>query len=104
MTSFLYNRVANQKKANMATSSLAHPSYYKRPALITRWYLKIRYPKLDWLPRKDIVLSVLLLTGGLSVPGAMVFGLFTVSFPLAFLGFALAAVGGVLLLIRCGEI
>jgi hypothetical protein len=88
----------------MATNSLAPPSFFKRPALITRWYLNIRYPKLGWLPRKDIVASLLLVLVGMGLPAAMASGLLIASFSLAFLGFALAAVGGVLLLIRCGEI
>ena len=74
------------------------------PAFITRWYFKTRYPKIDWLPRKDIFASVFLLLAGSSIPGAMCLGLISVNFLLAFLGLALVAVGGVLVFIRCGEI
>jgi len=88
----------------MASTSLVHSPPYKRPALITRWYLNIRYPKMDWLPRKDIFASVVLLLAGFSIPCLMFFELLPVNFLLAFLGLALAVVGGVLALIRCGEI
>ena len=88
----------------MAANSLVHPAYYKRSSAFSRWLLKLRYPNLDWLPRRDLVLSLVLLLAGLSLPAGMVFGLLLASFPLAFLGFSLTALGGILLLIRCGEI
>jgi hypothetical protein len=88
----------------MIANSLVQPAYAKRPALLTRWYLNLRYPKMDWLPRKDLFASILLLLAGFSIPFAMCLGLLVISFALAFLGAALAAVGGTLLLIRCGEI
>jgi type IV secretory pathway VirB3-like protein len=59
---------------------------------------------LDWLPRKGILAGVFLLFAGFSIPGAMCIGLIPINFLLAFVGLTLAAVGEVLLLIRCGEI
>jgi hypothetical protein len=88
----------------MVANTFVQPVYTKHPALLTRWYLNLRYPKLDWLPRKDIFASLLLLLTGFSVPAGMCLGLLIASFPLVFLGMALMGVGGVLLLIRCGEI
>ena len=49
-------------------------------------------------------LAVVLLLAGFSIPCLMFFELLPVNFLLAFLGLALAVVGGVLALIRCGEI
>jgi hypothetical protein len=88
----------------MIANSFVQPAYPKHPALLTRWYLNLRYPKMDWLPRKDILASLLLLLAGFSLPAGMCLGLLITSFPLAFLGLALMGMGGVLLLIRCGEI
>jgi hypothetical protein len=88
----------------MVAHSFVQPAYAKHPALLTRWYLNLRYPKMDWLPRRDIFISLLLILGGLSLPAAMALGLLLLSFSLTFLGFVLVAVGGALLLIRCGEI
>jgi hypothetical protein len=88
----------------MVADSFVQPAYAKRPALLTRWYLNLRYPKLDWLPRKDIFASVLLLLAGFGIPCLICLGLLPLSFVLVFLGLALVAVGGVLVLIRCGEI
>lgn len=88
----------------MVANTFVPPAYAKHPALLTRWYLNLRYPKLDWLPRKDILASLLLLLAGLSLPAGMCLGLLIASFPLAFLGLALMSIGGVLFLIRCGEI
>jgi hypothetical protein len=88
----------------MVANSLVHPAYAKRPALLTRLYLNLRYPKMDWLPRRDIFASILLLLAGFSIAGAMCLGLLPLSFALAFLGLALAAIGGAMVLICCGEI
>lgn len=88
----------------MVAHTIIHPSYTKRPALLMRWYLSLRYPQLDWLPRRDVFISVLLILAGLSLPAAMILGWLLLSFSLVFLSLALLAVGGTLLLIRCGEI
>ena len=88
----------------MTANLIVHPAYYRRSTPFTRWVLKLRYPNLDWLPRKDVFICVILVLAGLSLPAAIACGLLMASFSLAFLGFALAAVGGVLVLIRCGEI
>lgn len=88
----------------MAANSLVYPVYPKRSTAFSRWLLKLRYPNLDWLPRRDLVGSLVLLLLGLSLPAAMAVGLLLVSFPLAFVGLVLAALGGGLLLVRCGEV
>jgi hypothetical protein len=88
----------------MVANSFVQPAYAKRPMLLMRWYLNLRYPNLDWLPRKDIFAGVLLLLAGFSIPGLICLGLLPLSLPVAFLGLTLAAAGGVLVLIRCGEI
>jgi hypothetical protein len=88
----------------MVANSFVQPVYAKHPALLTRLYLNLRYPKMDWLPRKDIFASLLLLLAGFSFPAGMCLGLLPLNLALVFLGLALMGVGGVLLLIRCGEL
>lgn len=56
------------------------------------------------LPRRCMIISVGLILAGLGIPALMALGLLPVNLPLCFVAFALAATGGVLTLIRCGEI
>lgn len=65
----------------------------KRDALIERL-----------LPRRSTVVSVGMILAGISIPALMAFNLLPVTLLLAFVGFALVAVGGVLTLVYCGEI
>lgn len=88
----------------MTAQALVYPRYHRRSAPLTRLVLKLRYPNLDWLPRRGILLSLILLLTGLGLPTLPLLGLLTASWPLVFLGLGLAAVGGTLGLIQCGEI
>lgn len=87
----------------MAVHSHAHAPY-KRSAVLPHWRIRIHLPEIDWRPRRCMVVSVSMILLGLGVPLLMALGLIPVSFPLCFLGFGLAATGGVLALIFCGEI
>jgi hypothetical protein len=55
-------------------------------------------------PRPCMVVSVGLILAGISIPGMMAAGILPVSLLLGFVGFILAATGGVLALVFCGEI
>lgn len=56
------------------------------------------------LPRRSTVVSVGMILAGISIPALMVFKVLPASLLLGFAGLALAAVGGVLALVYCGEI
>ncbi len=56
------------------------------------------------LPRRCMVISVGLILAGMGVVGLMLLELLPLTLFTAFVGFALAAVGGVCALIFCGEI
>jgi len=56
------------------------------------------------IPRPCMIVSMGLILTGLGIPAFMVFGILPVSLLLGFVGFILAATGGVLLLFFCGEI
>jgi hypothetical protein len=56
------------------------------------------------MPRRCMVVSVGMIFAGLGIPALMVFKLLPISLVLAFVGLALAAVGGVLALVFCGEL
>jgi hypothetical protein len=83
----------------------SHTRYTRHPAL-PRWRtgFRLRLPEIDWRPRRCMVVSVSLIFLGIGVPALMALGLIPVNFLLCFLGFGLAATGGVLALIFCGEI
>jgi hypothetical protein len=55
-------------------------------------------------PRRCMVVSVGLILAALSIPALMAIHLLPITFLLGFLGFALAASGGVMALVFCGEI
>ncbi|HEY5731948.1 MAG TPA: hypothetical protein VIS72_18015 [Anaerolineales bacterium] len=65
----------------------------KRDALIERL-----------MPRRCMVVSVGMIVAGIGIPALMAFDLLPISLLLGFVGFALAAVGGVLALVYCGEL
>lgn len=54
--------------------------------------------------RKDLWISTFILLAGLAIPILMVFSVLRPSLGWLFLGFFLSATGGVLILIRLGEI
>lgn len=56
------------------------------------------------IPRRCMIISVGLILSGLSIPVLMEIQLLQLSLLLGFVGFALVAAGGVLLLIHCGEL
>lgn len=56
------------------------------------------------IPRRCMLVSVGLILAGLSIPALMLIHLLPATFFLCFVGFALAAAGGVLALIFCGEV
>jgi len=56
------------------------------------------------MPRRCMVVSVGMIVAGLGIPALMAFKLLPLSLLLGFVGFALAAVGGVLALVYCGEL
>jgi hypothetical protein len=84
----------------MAALTQTYETNLDRPAIARKG---ARLTKKLAMPRCMIVSAGLILVG-LSIPALMAFGLLTASFSLAFVGFALAATGGVLALIFCGEI
>jgi len=65
----------------------------KRDALIERL-----------MPRRCMVVSVGMIFAGIGIPALMAFKLLPASLFLGFAGLALAAVGGVLALVYCGEL
>jgi hypothetical protein len=56
------------------------------------------------MPRRSMVISVGMMLVGLGIPALMAFKLLPASLLLGFVGVALIAVGGVLVLVCCGEI
>jgi hypothetical protein len=76
-----------------------------KPALAHIAFIKKRDEFIERLmPRRCMVVSVGLILAGLSIPVLMEVQLLQLSLLLGFVGFALVAAGGVLLLIHCGEL
>lgn len=76
---------------------------------------KIKKIQFAWIKKRDVIIERLtprpcmmvsmgLILTGLGIPAFMVLGILPVSLLLGFVGFILAAIGGVLLLFFCGEI
>lgn len=84
----------------MATLSQAFPTTFARRAFFNKRDELIE----KLMPRRCMVVSVGLIFAGMSIPMLMLVQVLPLSLLLAFLGFALAATGGVLSLIFCGEI
>jgi len=80
----------------MATRTANIPQVIHRQITIPHIYFEIR--------RKDLWISTIILLAGLAIPILMALSILSPSLGLLFLGFGLAAIGGVLLLIRLGEI
>ena len=84
----------------MDTLSQSYPTVFPRRAFFNKRDEFIE----KLMPRRCMVVSVGLIFGGMSIPFLMLVQVFPLSLFLGFLGFALAATGGVLTLIYCGEI
>ncbi len=83
----------------MATQSLTHARLYSpavaRPRLARNLKLRIR---------KDYLVIRLLVAAGLTIPALMAVHFIPASFVLLGVALAFVAVGGVLWLVRCGEV
>jgi hypothetical protein len=77
---------------------------YRPHTIHVPWVLKWEEFIERFIPRRCMVISVGLILAGLSIPVLMVIHLLPATFFLGFVGFALAAIGGVMALIFCGEI
>ena len=84
----------------MATLTQTFRPKVFRISLIKRWDNFIE----QLLPRRCMLVSVGLILAGFGIPMLMAVELLPVTWLFAFLGFALAATGGVMTLIFCGEI
>lgn len=85
-------------------NSLGRAKTYEIKKLRFAW-IKKRDEIIERLtPRPCMMASMGLILAGLGIPAFMVVGILPVSLLLGFVGFILAAIGGVLLLFFCGEI
>ncbi len=85
-------------------NSLRREKTYKIKKLRFAW-IKKRDEIIERLtPRPCMIVSMGLILTGLGIPALMMLGILPVSLLLGFVGFILAASGGVLLLFFCGEI
>lgn len=83
----------------MTAQSVIQSRVYSRPAArlkrATHFRLNVRL---------DLLIVRLMIVAGLGIPALMVFRLLSASFVLIGIALALLAVGGVMGLIRCGEV
>lgn len=84
----------------MATLTKTYQPGTQRVALTWKWDEFIE----RLIPRRCMLVSVGLILAGLSIPALMLIHLLPASFFLGFVGFALAATGGVMALTFCSEI
>jgi hypothetical protein len=84
----------------MATLTKTYQPKEQRVALTWKWDEFIE----KLIPRRCMLVSAGLILAGLSIPALMLFHVLPATFFLGFVGFALAATGGVMALILCGEI
>jgi hypothetical protein len=84
----------------MSTLSQNYPTVFPRRAFYNKGDELIE----KLMPRRCMVFSVGLIFGAMSIPFLMLVQVLPLSLLLGFLGFVLAAAGGVLTLIYCGEI
>ncbi len=76
-----------------------------RTRLYSRSITQVRQaPRLRLRFRMDLLAARLMLAVGLGIPALMVFQVLSASYLLLGIGFGLIAAGGVLALIRCGEV
>jgi hypothetical protein len=80
----------------MATQTIRITRPVFHPVSLPQLYLSI--------PRKDLWLSALILIIGLAIPALMFFEVLPATLFLGLVGFGLSFTGGMLLLVRCGEI
>jgi hypothetical protein len=80
----------------MANISISFSRRTYKTFVLPRIYIEI--------PRKDLWLCAITALAGLSVPFLMALRILPVSFLLGFLGFGLTFLGGVLFVVRLGEI
>jgi hypothetical protein len=85
---------------NMTAPAQTYPTFFTRRAFFNKREEFIE----KLMPRRCMVVSVGLIFAGMSIPLLMLVQVLPLGLFLAFLGFALAATGGVLTLIYCGEI
>ncbi len=83
----------------MTAQSLVRTTLYSRPIARVRQASRLRLRI-----RMDLLAARLMLAVGLGIPALMVFQVLPASFLLLGIGFGLIAAGGVLALIRCGEV
>ncbi len=83
----------------MTAQSVIQSRVYSRPAARLREAIKIRP-----IVRKDLLVTRLMIAAGLGIPALMVFHILSPSFVLIGVALGLMAVGGVMALIRCGEV
>ncbi len=83
----------------MTAHSLVQSSLYSRPVAKARQAARIRLKV-----RMDLLVARLMIVAGLSIPALMVFHLLSTSLMLIGVALGLIFVGGVLALIRCGEV
>jgi hypothetical protein len=85
---------------DMATLTKTYQQRTQRVALTWKWDEFIE----KHIPRRCMLVSVGLILAGMSIPALMLIHLLPVTFFLGFVGFALAATGGIMALTYCGEI
>jgi hypothetical protein len=83
----------------MAVRTHPYKIYTVPVQLVKQRVERVELPK----PRRCMVVSVGMILAGLSIPLLMAIELLPVTLFLGFVGFALAAAGGLLALIFCGE-
>jgi hypothetical protein len=83
----------------MTARSLNNTRLYIRPISLPRLFRNINLNI-----RKDLLVSRIMVAAGLFIPALMVFKIISSSFFLLTFAFALTFVGGVMWLIRCGEV
>lgn len=81
----------------------AYPSSLSRPKIHVR-PVSLPIPVIELNVRKDLLISKLMLAAGLIIPALGVFGVIPFNFIIGFIAFASFLVGGVMWLIRCGEV
>lgn len=82
-------------------------SAYSRPLVVPRIFIRpitLLLPVIVLNIRKDLLISKLMVAAGLLIPALAVIGVIPFNFVIGFIVFALFAVGGVMWLIRCGEV
>jgi len=78
------------------------------PLRLKRVYITFTLRRNKWIakhiPRRCMLVSVGLILAGLSIPALLILNFFPITQLLSIVSFALAATGGIMTLILCGEI